>query len=152
MPMPWTYRHASREWRAFLDDVREVTGLESDNLAYTAIQGVFQTYRRRLTPAQGIAFAQVLPAVPRAIFVEGWNLAAEPVGFGARADWQAEAKALRPHHALTPGNATEAVARALWRQVNHLDLQRVLDQMPEGSAAFWSVPGATPDYLAARIV
>jgi hypothetical protein len=33
MPMPWTYRHASREWRAFLDDVKDATGLTSDNMA-----------------------------------------------------------------------------------------------------------------------
>lgn len=152
MPMPWTYRQATREWRAFLDDVREVTGLETDNLAYTAIQGVLQAFRRRLTPAQGIAFAGVLPAVPRAIFVEGWEIEAPPVAFGARADWVAEARALRPNHSLTPDNAVEAVARALWRQVNHRDLQRVLDGLPEGARDFWSVPGASAGDLAARLV
>ncbi|MCA2014122.1 DUF2267 domain-containing protein [Cereibacter sphaeroides] len=152
MPMPWTYRHASREWRAFLDDVRDYAGLETDNVAYTAIQGVLQTFRRRLTPEEGIAFAQVLPAVPRAIFVEGWDLATKPAGFGTREDWRAEAKALRPHHNLTPDTAVEAVARALWRQVNHMDLQRVIARMPDGSESFWSVPGATPEELAVRIV
>jgi len=150
--MPWTYRQASREWRAFLDDVRDWTGLETDNLAYTAIQGVLQAFRRRLTPEQAIAFADVLPAVPRAIFVQGWDIAAPPVPFGTRADWQAEARALRPDHNLTPENAVEATARALWRQVNHTDLSRVLDRLGPGAVAFWSVPGADPDDLAARIV
>ncbi|MCB1387838.1 MAG: DUF2267 domain-containing protein [Rhodobacteraceae bacterium] len=152
MPMPWTYRQASREWRAFLDDVRDVTGLETDNVAYTAIQGVLQAFRRRLTPAQGIAFAGVLPAVPRAIFVEGWDIDAAPRSFGIRADWIAEAKALRPAHNLTPDNAVEATARALWRQVNHRDLSRVLDRMPSGARDFWSVPGASDEELAARLV
>ena len=101
MPMPWTYRQASREWRAFLDDMRDWAGLETDNLAYTAIQGVLNTFRRRLTPKQGIAFAAVLPSVPRAIFVDGWAIDADPVPFGTRADWIAETKALRPHHSLT---------------------------------------------------
>lgn len=27
MPMPWTYRHADKEFRAFLDDVKERLGL-----------------------------------------------------------------------------------------------------------------------------
>ncbi|MCB1397974.1 MAG: DUF2267 domain-containing protein [Rhodobacter sp.] len=152
MPMPWTYRQASREWRAFLDDVRDWTGLETDNLAYTAIQGVLQTFRRRLTPVQGIAFADVLPAVPRAIFVQGWDIGAPPVPFGTRADWQAEARALRPDHNLTPDSAVEATARALWRQVNHTDLTRVLDRLGPGATAFWSVPGGDPADLAARIV
>ena len=41
MPMPWTYRHASKEWRVFLDDVKERMCLESDNSAYTAVDAVF---------------------------------------------------------------------------------------------------------------
>lgn len=101
---------------------------------------------------QGIAFAGVLPAVPRAIFVEGWDIEAPPARFGGRADWVAEARALRPDHNLTPGNAVEAVARALWRQVNHRDLARVLAAMPEGARDFWSVPGASAADLAARLV
>jgi uncharacterized protein (DUF2267 family) len=47
MPMPWTYRHASREWGAFLDDVKDATGLTSDNMAYTAVDGVLQAFRAR---------------------------------------------------------------------------------------------------------
>lgn len=152
MPMPWTYRQASREWRVFLDDVRAVTGLESDNLAYTAIQGVLIAFRRRLTPAQGIAFAGVLPAVPRAIFVAGWDIGAPPAPPGARSDWVAEILALRPHHSLTPPEALAATARALWRQVNHADLSRVLASLPPWATEFWSVSGCSPDELAARIV
>lgn len=152
MPMPWTYRQASREWRAFLDDMRDHAGLETDNLAYTAIQAVLQAFRRRLTPEQGIAFADVLPAVPRAIFVQGWDIGAAPVPFGTRPDWVAETKALRPHHSLTPDTAIPATARALWRQVNHRDLARVLARMPEGAADFWSVPGASEADLAAHLV
>ena len=152
MPMPWTYRQASREWRAFLDDVKDATGLETDNLAYTAIQGVLHAFRRRLTPAQGIAFAGVLPAVPRAIFVEGWEIEAPPRPMGTREDWTREAQALRPHHNLTPDTAVCATARALWRQVNHADLRRVLAGLPPGAAEFWSVPGAAPGDLAARMV
>lgn len=71
MPMPWTYRHASREWQGFLGDARERMGLSSDNMAYTAIDGVFQVFRRRLTAAEGLRFATILPSVPRAIFVAG---------------------------------------------------------------------------------
>jgi len=152
MPMPWTYSHASRGWRAFLDDVREQTGLVSDNSAYTAIQGVLIAFRRRLTPAQGIAFAAVLPAVPRAIFVEGWPIDTPPVPFAPRTALVAEVKSLRPHHNLTPDTAIEATARALWRQVDHAALHRVLAQLPPGAVDFWAVPGADPADLAARIL
>lgn len=65
MPMPWTYRHASREFRGFLDDAKDRMGLESDNMAYTAVDAVFQVFRRRLTAQQGLDFASALPCVPR---------------------------------------------------------------------------------------
>lgn len=40
MPMPWTYRQASREWQAFLGDARDAMDLTADNVTYTALQGV----------------------------------------------------------------------------------------------------------------
>ncbi|MDG4649931.1 DUF2267 domain-containing protein [Roseibacterium sp. SDUM158017] len=151
MPMPWTYRHASREWRAFLDDVKEAANLTSDNMAYTAVDGVFHVFRARLTAREGLRFASVLPSVPRAIFVAGWVPEDAPRTFGERADMAREAQGLRPHHNLTPDNAIDAVARALWRSVRHADLDRVLATLPTGAAAFWTVEGADPDDLAPRM-
>ena len=75
MPMPWTYRQATREWQAFLADAREAMDLTTDNVTYTAVQGVLQAFRRRLTPQQAVDFAQILPAVLRALFVADWTLA-----------------------------------------------------------------------------
>lgn len=152
MPMPWTYRHASREWRAFLDDVREATGLISDNMAYTAVDGVFHVFRARLTAEEGLRFATVLPSVPRAIFVAGWVPEARPLPFASRTEMTREAQALRPHHNLTPENAIEAVARALWRSVRHAELERVLATLPAGAEAFWHVETDSPQDLAPRIV
>ena len=152
MPMPWTYRHASREWRAFLDDVKDATGLESDNMAYTAVDGVLQAFRARLTAEEGLRFASVLPAVPRAIFVAGWVPEDPPRPFASRAEMTSEAQALRRHHNLTPDNAIEATARAVWRSVDHADFNRLLDGLPAGARAFWHVETEDPKDLAPRIV
>ncbi|WP_323784586.1 DUF2267 domain-containing protein [Thalassovita sp.] len=152
MPMPWTYRHASREWRGFLDDARDEMGLETDNLAYTAIQGVLQAFRRRLTPQQAIDFAQILPTVPRAIFVADWHLTAKPVDAGTRADWTAEAIALRPNHNLTPDNCVEATAIALRKSIQRGDLERVLDRLPPFARDFWDTPSTDSATLGPRIV
>lgn len=151
MPMPWTYRHASREWRAFLEDVKETTGLTSDNMAFTAVDGVLRVFRDRLTVNEALRFASVLPTVPRAIFVSGWVPPPRPRPFLTRAELTAEAQAVRPNHNLTPDNAIEAVARALWRSVNHRDLRRVLATLPDGAAAFWHVEGAPAKDLATRL-
>ncbi len=152
MPMPWTYRHASREWRAFLDDVRERMDLVSDNSAYTAVDAVFQVFRRRLTAQQGLDFAGVLPSILRAIFVAGWRVDDPPLPFTDRASLTAEVKAVRPDHNLTPDNAIEATAWAVRRFTNRLDLERVLAGLPEGAAAFWHVEVADPRELDQRIV
>lgn len=152
MPMPWTYRHASKEWRAFLDDAKEWMNLESDNMAYTAIDAVFQVFRRRLTAQEGLDFASVLPCVPRAIFVFDWNLSPRPVPFADRATLVQEAKSVRRDHNLTPDNAIEATARALWRHSDHFELARVLESLPKGAIEFWHVDVDDPEELAHRII
>ncbi|RVT87046.1 DUF2267 domain-containing protein [Rhodobacteraceae bacterium CCMM004] len=151
MPMPWTYRHASREFRAFLDDVKDRTGLTSDNMAYTAVDGVFRTFRRRLTADEALVFAGVLPSVLRAIFVQEWTPGA-PVPFASRDEMTREAQALRRNHNLTPDAAIEATAWALRRSVRQAELDRVLARLPEGSTAFWHVEVADPSELDQRIV
>jgi uncharacterized protein (DUF2267 family) len=151
MPMPWTYRQATREWQAFLADARAAMDLETDNVTYTAVQGVLQALRRRLTPQQAIDFAQVLPSVLRALFVADWHLS-DPLPPGTRADWTAEAMALRPHHNLTPPNCVEATAVALRKSVLREDLDRVLASLPPFASEFWSTAGIDPATLRPQIV
>ena len=138
MPMPWTYRHASDEWRAILDEAKDRMALDSDNMTYTAIDAVLQVFRRRLTVPQALAFAAVLPAVPRAIFVADWNPDEEPVPFESREDMTREAKQVRKNHNLTPDNAIEATAIAIRRQANPIDFERALAKLPAGAQEFWS--------------
>ena len=152
MPMPWTYRRATREWQAFLADARAAMNLETDNVTYTAVQGVLQVFRRRLTPQQAVDFAQVLPAVLRALFVADWRLDERPLPPGTRVDWTAEAMALRPHHNLTPPNCVAATALALRKSVLRQDLDRVLATLPPFAAEFWSTPGIDPATLGPSIV
>lgn len=151
MPMPHTYRHATREWRAFVSDARERMGLVSDNNTYTAIQGVFLVFRRRVSVQQGLTFAAMLPCVPRAIFVADWDIS-EPIRpFGSREEMTREAQALRLHHNLTPDNAIEATAWAVRRSVLPAAFDRALAQCPPEAAEFWRVD-AEPSELGPRIV
>ena len=147
--MPWTYRHASREFRAFVEDVKERTGLQSDNMVYTAVDGVFRTFRRRLVVADAIAFANVLPSVLRAIFIQDWDPSEPPRPFTDRKSMTQEAQALRKNHNLTPDNAIEAVAWSLWRRVDHGEFERVLARMPPEAREFWNVD-AEPQEIAQR--
>lgn len=150
--MPWTYRHASREWAAFLADVKDRSGLVSDNMAYTAVEGVLRAFRRRLTVAEGLAFADLLPAVPRAIFVADWVPSGAPVPFDARAAMTGEVQAHRRHHNIAPDDIIEAVAWALRRSVPVRDFDHVMDKLPEGARTFWHVEVDNPAELGPRIV
>ena len=152
MPMPWTYRQATREWQAFLADAKSAMELTSDNAAYTAVQGVLRAFRRRLAPQQAVDFAQILPSVLRALFVADWRLDEGPLPPGTRDDWTAEAMALRPRHNLTPPNCVQATALALRKSVLREDLERVLATLPPFAAEFWSVPGTDPASLGPHIV
>lgn len=138
MPMPYTYRHATEEFRAFLADVKDEMNLVSDNSAYTAVQGVFLAFRRRLTVDQALVFADMLPAVLRAIFVAGWRPKA-PVPFAPQDEMAREAQALRPQHSLTPPTAIRATARALRRAVNPRDFALAMEKLPPEARAFWEV-------------
>lgn len=150
MPMPWAYRHASKDWQAFLAEAREGLGLSSDNMTYTAVEGVLVTFRARLSPRQVTRFADLLPAVLRALFVAGWDPEAPPRPWTDRARLEAEVRALRPHHNLTPEAAITPVARALRLSVRQIDLDRVLAEIGPEAEAFWHVDDA--DTLTRRIV
>lgn len=54
MPVPPEYRRASIEFEQFLLDAREAAGLTTTNQTYTMVQGVLQTFRRRLTIPEAI--------------------------------------------------------------------------------------------------
>lgn len=152
MPMPWTYRHASKEFASFLATARDRMGLGSDNMTYTAVDGVFRTFRARLAPAQAIAFADCLPCVARAIFVFGWDVAAPPRPFARRAEMTREVQAWRPHHNLTPENAIEATAFALWRHANHRDLTAALTEIGPDAEDFWYPDISDPCEIEQRVI
>lgn len=139
MPMPYTYRHASAEFRLFLDTARAAMALDSDNTTFTATEGVLLCFRRRLTVDQALRFADVLPAVLRALFLARWHPEL-PAPWGSRVAQIAEAKALRPHHNMTPDTCIDAVAEALTTQVLALDLASVLAAIGPEAQAFWAVP------------
>ena len=149
MPMPWTYRHGDTEWRRFLGDIRDEMGTPSDNVAYTTAEGTFRAFRARLTVDEVAAFAQVLPAMPRALFFEGWQ-PAPPLPWADAETYLAEIKALRPHHNLSNDLARTSVAVALHRAVGPDRLAKALDTIGPGARAFWAVEGRPEADLAAH--
>ena len=152
MPMPATYRHASREFSAYLEDAKDRMSLISDNSAYTATDAVFQVFRKRLTVDQGLVFADQLPCVLRAIFVTGWHPQDPPLPFADRETLTREVQEVRKDHNLTPDNAISAVAWAVRRCVRHVDFDRVLHDISPDAVAYWHATEDYPGQLSQRIV
>jgi uncharacterized protein (DUF2267 family) len=120
-------------------DARDISGLATTNMAYNMVQGVLQAFRRRLSVRDVAVFANVLPAVIRAIFVADWDTNKPPRPFEDRATMTKEVQALRAAHNFAPDSAIHDVAAALRRNIDQAALDRVLAELPPGSAQFWQV-------------
>ena len=137
MTLPFEYERPSQESEKFMVDARNVSGLATTNMAYNMVQGVLQTFRRRLRVRDAALFASVLPAVLRAIFVADWDTDEPQRAFEDRATMTKEVQALRAAHSLGPDTAIQDVAKALRRSVDQTALDRVLAELPQGAAQFW---------------
>lgn len=137
MPVPAEYERASDQFYEYLVDARDTAGLWSTHVAYTMTQGVFQTFRRRLTTKDAIDFTNALPICLRALFVTDWNPDEEKKHFGDREAMTREVKALRAEHNFSTETAIRDVAVALRRHVDGDAFDRLLAQFPVGAIDFW---------------
>lgn len=137
MTMPMEYRQGSADFERFILDARDLAGLQTTNQAYTMVQAVLQTFRRRLDIEDAILFADILPPVIRAIFVAEWDLEEPRLPFSGRITMTREVQALRPDHNVSPDSAIADVAGALRRNIDEAKLDRVLARLPAGAADFW---------------
>src|SRR5690606_10319107 len=102
MTAPPEYQRATDRFYEFLADVRDVAGFTTTNPAYTMVQAVFLTFRRRVDVRDAIRFAGVLPAALRALFVAEWDPDEPRLAFADRATLTREVQSLRPNHNYSP--------------------------------------------------
>jgi uncharacterized protein (DUF2267 family) len=133
------YQHASDDFERFLADARERADLVTRNQTWTMVDAVLRVFRRRLTVAEGLRFAEVLPPLVRAMFVTDWDVGAAPVAFASRAAMTAEVQAVRGNHNFAPDTAIGVVAAALGAAVDGAAFERVLAGLPQGARDFWAV-------------
>jgi uncharacterized protein (DUF2267 family) len=138
MPYPAEYQRATDEFSAFLQDVRSIAMYGSSHQAYTTAQAVLQVFRRRLSLADAIRFAQVLPVGLRALFVADWDPSEPRQAFGARDEMTSELRWLRPDHNFSDEHSIRDVAQALRKHVDETRLDELLAGLPTGAAEFWS--------------
>jgi uncharacterized protein (DUF2267 family) len=137
MTIPSEYQRASLDFERFMVMARDLSGLQTTNMAWNMVVGVLITFRRRLTVHEGLRFAGVLPPVLRAIFVSDWDIDQPKTDFASRESMTAEVRSLRAAHNFSPDSAIDAVAEALRSNVDEQDFDRVLATLPAGAIEFW---------------
>ena len=138
--MPIGYAHASEDFERFIVDARDTLDLATRSQAFTVVQAVLWVFRRRLHVQQAIAFAQLLPPVLCAIFLQDWN-PAEPVAeFDDPAKLGREAQSIRGDHNFAPDDAIARVAAVLRRHVDSAELDALLSSLPTAAAKYWTPP------------
>lgn len=140
MTWPSEYQRASIEFERFMVTARDAADLATTNQAWTMVEGALRAFRRRLTIEQALRFADCLPPVLRALFVEDWHPQRSPVPMGTRDEILEEVRGLRHEHNFSPPNAVEAVGVALRACVEPEALERALSAMPEPVRSFWFAP------------
>jgi uncharacterized protein (DUF2267 family) len=141
MTIPMEFQRASEDFEAFLHDAREASGLTTRNQTYTMVQGVFQTFRRRLEVREAIQFANLLPPILRALFITDWDPDEPRLAFLDRSEMTREVQSLRRHHNFSPDTAIRNVATALRHQVDAGALDQVLSKLAPGATEFWKADG-----------
>jgi len=139
MTVPVAYERASRDFYQFLCDARDIAGVETTHRAFTMVEGVLLTFRRRLTVQEGLRFANVLPLLVRALFASHWNATAATMPFESREAMTQEAQSLRSEHNFAPHSAIRDVAEALRKNMDEAELDEVLSTLSSEAQAFWRV-------------
>jgi uncharacterized protein (DUF2267 family) len=139
MTVPIDLKQATAEFDRFLLDLRDTLELNTTNMAWGALLGVLDTFRRRLTPEQALAFAKALPPLLRAVFVQDWHLEVRPIPFADRAALEAEVRAYHRDHQFAPEGAIARTAAALRRHVDQQRFDACLAAMPKNARRFWAL-------------
>jgi uncharacterized protein (DUF2267 family) len=139
MPMPFAYRSASADFEKFNEDLLAISSLATSNQCYTQTRSVFLVFRSHVEPQVALDFANALPPVLRAIFVEDWNLGSPVTPMPGKEQLQAEVKAIRQDHNFSTDTAIAEVALALRQNMNELDYGLMLKNLPAEAATYWKV-------------
>lgn len=137
MTVPQEYVHASRDFDRFMEDFLQISMLDTHHRAYAVLRAVLHVFRDHLTTDQALRFADILPAVLRAIFVEDWHPRADPPPFPDEHMLIAEVMGNRRDHNLAGATSIHDVAQALRRNVPFGDLKRVLQALPPEAQRYW---------------
>ena len=141
MTVPQDYTRAGQVFDKLLTDVADVCGLGTRHQAYAVVYAVLRVFRRRLNAEQILIFADCLPAILRAMFVNDWLPGEEVKPFATLEEYDREARLIRQHHNLMPEGSFKNVATLIRLQCVPLAFEDALNRLPSGVTDFWKEVG-----------
>jgi uncharacterized protein (DUF2267 family) len=106
--------------------------------AYEATRAVLHALRDRLTPEEAMHFAAQLPMLMRGFFTEGWHVASSPTKERSAEEFlQRVAEKLPPSYPMAVEEVTRGVFAALWTQMDHGAIHKVMEQLPIPIRRLW---------------
>ncbi|RXJ66396.1 hypothetical protein CRV08_13030 [Halarcobacter ebronensis] len=138
MPFPIEYATATQDFYNFMDDVKHKADFHSFHVTYTMVQGVFQTFRSRVTVDEALKFANCLPVALRALFVKDWDVNQVQKEFESFEIMNEDVKSLRSDHNFSRDNAIEIVSSVLLNHVEQVYFSKMMDNMSDEIKLFWN--------------
>ena len=139
MPYPPDFETASRDFDRFLDLLKVEADVGTRHQAFQIAHAVFRVFRDHLSIADALLFADALPPLLRAMFVEDWQPVADPPPFPEREQLVAEVLAVRADHSFAGQHSIAHVARCLGMVGDANRLSLALSSLPESARQFWKV-------------
>jgi uncharacterized protein (DUF2267 family) len=133
------YQHASEDFERFLGMLCDRSGLATRNQAYTVAQAVLLTFRRRMTVREGLAFADSLPPILRAIFVADWDTDAPVLPCNTESDLIADVLDWRRDHNFANASSIGDVAVALQAAMGPASYAALVAKMPPAVRPLWTI-------------
>lgn len=141
MPAPQEVTHASRQYEAYARALIDRALLQTHNQVYAITRAILHETRDHLDLADGIRFAQGLPVVLRAIFVEGWDVAVVPRFFLGAASFHRHVVERLSPHVVPPDTIVEDVVACVTAHADPFDLTKAIGVLPPGLASVWQTKG-----------
>lgn len=137
MPYPTEYSSASADFDRFLDAVKVNAMLQTRHQAWQLARSVFLVFRGHLSTGEALRFADHLPPLFRAMFLDGLPNDQMPRPFGDPEVLAGEVAAIRPDHNFATPTSIDEVARAFRASINPLDLDRALAALNPAARDYW---------------
>ncbi|MCQ2002705.1 DUF2267 domain-containing protein [Rhizobium sp. NRK18] len=139
MPMPQEYFQASRDFERYMADLKSISLLATHHQCYAMTRAVLHVFRSHLPVVDALVFADVLPPVLRAIFVEDWDASQPVTPFSDRETLTREVRTVRANHNISPESAIADVAAAVRKNIDPQDWQIALDRLAADARSFWEI-------------